>query len=569
MRIILFFSLFFLIAFSGPCLGQKYQKELLKKSEYHRVNNNKDSSFYYVNKLIRYELKNGNEIGILDAYRHKINKLLQFNKPAAALSLAIKTYEAYCNKENNCDRCDFIYRSLAEMMSTIKNYRECIKYIDMMSEKNHLRSYNKAEAYRLLGLVDSANITTSAFIEFSKNLENKKILINAYNNQGLIYRNIGNIDSAIIYFLKADKLIDSLKFDRSDYGYVSGNIGNCYFLKGNLNKAYEFISIDSKRSRLNEIDLISYLNAETKLAKIDFKRKEYDKAISRIDNLFKNHETDFGSSKKIILLELYMDIYKEMGNSLKYEYYLQQWISFNKINTSDIIQTNEELIAEYTENSLQQVTLQMKIEKELLKQKLIIKEQEDSKTRLKYWLLTSGLLLLTSTMFFFFWRYRKKSQLKETELKLAKKEKEFIELKMIEESKNVQVLSHELLVKQDFSATLIKQLAKLDNVSKPQIKNIELFIQNELDVKATRAKIQSKMGELSGSFHSNLKIKHPELSKSDVVFASLIAMNMTNKEIATSKSMSSDTVKTTKNRLKKKLNLAKNDNLIDYLNKLL
>ena len=77
------------------------------------------------------------------------------------------------------------------------------------------------------------------------------------------------------------------------------------------------------------------------------------------------------------------------------------------------------------------------------------------------------------------------------------------------------------------------------------------------------------MGELSGSFHSNLKIKHPELSKSDVVFASLIAMNMTNKEIATSKSMSSDTVKTTKNRLKKKLNLAKNDNLIDYLNKLL
>ena len=71
------------------------------------------------------------------------------------------------------------------------------------------------------------------------------------------------------------------------------------------------------------------------------------------------------------------------------------------------------------------------------------------------------------------------------------------------------------------------------------------------------------------SFYSNLKIKHPKLSKFDIVFTTLVAMNMTNKEIATSKSMSSYTVKTTKNRLKKKLNIASTEKLVDYLKELL
>ena len=52
------------------------------------------------------------------------------------------------------------------------------------------------------------------------------------------------------------------------------------------------------------------------------------------------------------------------------------------------------------------------------------------------------------------------------------------------------------------------------------------------------------------------------------MFASLVAMNMTNKEIATRKSMSSDTVKTTKNRLKKKLNLPSTENIVNYLKEL-
>ena len=44
-----------------------------------------------------------------------------------------------------------------------------------------------------------------------------------------------------------------------------------------------------------------------------------------------------------------------------------------------------------------------------------------------------------------------------------------------------------LLVKQDFSEKLINQLGQIESLSKPEIKNIEFFIQNELDVKSSRA----------------------------------------------------------------------------------
>jgi DNA-binding CsgD family transcriptional regulator len=151
-------------------------------------------------------------------------------------------------------------------------------------------------------------------------------------------------------------------------------------------------------------------------------------------------------------------------------------------------------------------------------------------------------------------------------LELAKKEREFLHLKIETENKNVQTLSHELLVKQDFSANLIEKLYQLENISKHELKSVELFIQNELDIKSTRAMLQNQMGDLSSNFYSELKIKHPNLSNRDLKLAAMVVMQMSNKEIAISNNMTSETVRNAKYRLKKKMNLANNEDLSETLN---
>ena len=50
-----------------------------------------------------------------------------------------------------------------------------------------------------------------------------------------------------------------------------------------------------------------------------------------------------------------------------------------------------------------------------------------------------------------------------------------------------------------------------------------------------------------------------------MMLAAMIVMNMSNKEISISKNMSTDSIKTTKNRLKKKLDIPISENLDDYL----
>jgi len=149
------------------------------------------------------------------------------------------------------------------------------------------------------------------------------------------------------------------------------------------------------------------------------------------------------------------------------------------------------------------------------------------------------------------------------------KEQDILALKVKEQKRNVQVLSHELIVKQEFSENLIKELKEVESLSSSELKNIELFIQNELEVKSARAALQNQMGELSSNFNNELKIKHPNLTDVELKLAGMVVMKMSNKEIGVSKNTTWEAAKKAKSRLKKKLDIPTDVDLTEYLSKLL
>jgi DNA-binding CsgD family transcriptional regulator len=125
------------------------------------------------------------------------------------------------------------------------------------------------------------------------------------------------------------------------------------------------------------------------------------------------------------------------------------------------------------------------------------------------------------------------------------------------------------MFKQDFSKSLILQLKQIENISKPALKNIEFFIENELDLKSTRAQLQNQMGNLSSNFYTDLKIKHGNLTELELKLAGMVVMQMSNKEIALSKNTTLESSKKAKNRLKKKLGIPPGGELSAYLNSFL
>jgi DNA-binding NarL/FixJ family response regulator len=66
-------------------------------------------------------------------------------------------------------------------------------------------------------------------------------------------------------------------------------------------------------------------------------------------------------------------------------------------------------------------------------------------------------------------------------------------------------------------------------------------------------------------FFVKLKERHPELSSGELKLAALVRLNLNLKESATILGISPESVKTSRHRLRKKLNLGEEQNLSDYL----
>ncbi len=217
-------------------------------------------------------------------------------------------------------------------------------------------------------------------------------------------------------------------------------------------------------------------------------------------------------------------------------------------------------------------------DRKVMKQKLreIEKEKEQANKeteRAENLLIIVGLVAISIIISLLFLRFRsvqmKRSLLRQESLEAAKKEQEVLELKVEEENKNVQLLSLELNAKKEYSRAILERIKQEEILSEKGMKAIEFFIKNELDLKSTRVQLQNRVGNIKGDFHNALKIKHPSLSDSDLNLAAMIVMKMSNKEIAISKNMTTQTIRTTKHRLKQKLGLSKDNDLSEFINQYL
>ena len=582
MRVILFYIILLLAVFSSvPSRAQETPKQQGKAdslyASFHYYNHrlNYDSAMYYGDQFVKHRVKYGTTSQAIKAYSHKIKSLMKFNKLNEAFRMTLSTYEVYCGNNieiTQCENCYIIFNQLAEFMITLRDFRQGINYVNMgcNPELNERNFYTKARLYVLMEIPDSALMQTLESIRIARAQNKPKKLVATYNQHGLICKGLGRYDEAIAAFSEAIKLVDSLGLDESKYGFLIGNVGSCYYMKGDLDGAYKALQLDSDKSKKK--GGVSFYGAEIMLAEIDIKRNDYKQALLRLDTLQANYEmlNEYNPlitiAQELHILEMYMDVFLVLGDKTNYEYNLKKWIAVIKTESQSSIETNQILVEEYATNALQQVTLQIETEKELLRQQLIVEKQKSS---LQKWLLGGGSLIVILIILFFLSRYQKRAMLKEVQLKLANKEQDFLKLKVQEESRNVQVLSHELLVKQDFSEKLINQLGQLESISKPELKTIEFFIQNELDVKSTRAHLQNQMGDLSSNFYTELKIHHPDLTEVELKLSAMVVMRISNKEIAISKNTEIDSAKKSKNRLKKKLNLSGTTNLSTYLERFL
>mgnify|MGYP001422803849 CR=1 FL=1 len=409
-------------------------------------------------------------------------------------------------------------------------------------------------------------------LKVCEELGNKKEMITSYNNIGSVHRNQNNIELALAYYEKSLNIAEELN-DKRGMALSYTNIGASHKQTGNVTLALTYyeksLKINEEIGDKNGVS-IEYNNI-AKLALGMGKVTGPEGALAlATKSLSLSQEVGYPENIKAAS-GLLSKIYSRQGN-------FQKALEMRnlQIQMRDSLASEANIKAAANQKAKYEYEKQKALDDKDHEKQLAIEKEEQEKQQIIIYATTAGSVLIILFIIIYFRLRRKKNKVRRqllevekvnlnTQLKLAEKEQEFLHLKVEAESKNVQTLSHELFSKQDFSANLIEKLDQLENVSKPELKSVELFIQNELDIKSTRALLQNQMGDLSSTFYNKLKINHSSLTEVELKLAAMVVMQMSNKEIAISKNMTSGTVRNAKYRLKKKLKLTNDEDLLEIL----
>lgn len=557
-------------------LFKNYYNYSLNLANYYRENNNIDSSIFYLKKSISFFRKINHQLYLIKSYNIITDYFQEANKVDSAFLYINKSKNYYLYRNDTIGLLSSNFK-IASLYSDLGYYDSSLFIINNSIKIADSIKYSKelSNLHRLAGVVNiykgnydkSLNHFYSALFLNEKmgTWKNKLVLLegiagvyiyqndwemalNHYcqakelaeqNNSLLdvadnstyiasIYSQLNNHDSSFYYFNNA---IDIYKLTKNNdkISFCYSNLAVHFIQVKNFKKGITFCekALELKQNTASERELSElYFN----LAACYYGEKEYNRAKTNFNLALKL--TNDINLKKEILEQLYATLY------------------FSK-NYKEAIETQQEVIN--IMDSLEAIKLNKNIKELTIKYKTKIKENQNLELRnelaknkkLKY--LTNTIFFLIVVLFSIIFIY------------VINNKKKKIEIKNLIIA-NQKLENTELLEKLNHFKTRIVENNKIINTLKSELQsdsNLDRLI-DKITLSNDWANFMNQFDLIHNNILSKLKNIHPNISNNDLRIISLIKLNLSNKEIAEILNITTDSVKTAKKRLKKKLNISKN-----------
>ncbi len=510
-----------------------------------------------------------------------------------------------------------IASSLSKLASILYNqgeYQQAISYysqvIEIRKEINDKSSLagtynNVARLYSNQGYNSKALEYFNLSLKINEELNNRKWMAKNLNNIGSIYSQDEEYEKALKYYSQSLKIKEELGLKKG-VATSLGNIGVAYTYQGEYAQAldYYYRSLKTHEEIGSEHgSMITKYN----IGRNFYYQKEYNDALNYFNQAFeisKKLNSKLGKAKMmnsigdiqlkqnlekeaILWCEGGLEISDEIGAipeqieacKCLYEAYKSLEKGNDALLYLERVKSLEDSISkEETWKKLQEMefTKQIQIEK-------AEREKEEQRSRSRLWIIILIALgaTITPTILYYYFKQRIRLQtekakshlsdrlLAEEKLKTQNQEKQLLDLELEHKKKDLADMALSLSQKKQQAEELYSQVIRVEKSRGKQrqkeLRSLKEELQNQQYVDKELEHLQQNIDVLSSEFYDKLQKSFPELSKTEIKLSSFIKLNLSTSQIAQLQNITPKSVKMSRYRLRKKLELDPDQNLDEFL----
>jgi len=483
----------------------------------------------------------------------------------------------------------------------LQSYTQSIIYYTKLNEQKHLCDVLiiRGNIHYVKGNFPEAMQDYSDALHIAKQINYNNKLPFCYNNLGTISFGQKEYKQSLDYFILALSLFEK-KNDSLNMALALNNIGSIYLEFNSFQIAKQYSEkAEIVYEKLGDKDGIA--QSMTKLAEIHLRNKQADSALTYLNkslNLYQNVEFDYRGPKSLWLVRIYLlmgetYIYKKEWEKAIISLMTGYQIAFQTSQISAMMKTahlisnsydglhqidssykyfkifknySDSILNEDNIRKIAQIDFQSKLDQRAIEKKLDDSKKlaQEKRKNLIYMLV---FIFLIFVIIFFILLY----QLEKT--KKARIDTERMKLKQDIEYKNKELTTHMLylLKKNEFILSISEKLKKIIPSIKIQNKQAIAEIVNELEAGSSEEswkEFEIRFQQVYTSFFDNLNKKHPDLSPNELRICAFLKLNMTTKDISSITYQSTKSIEMARFRLRKKMKLDKDEQLISYLKRI-
>lgn len=525
-----------------------------------------DTAHLYLDKGIELATKQKNTRSLGKFYYKKGDVAYYENRYDTAIALYQKAYnfaqssgEQQMQADILIDRA-YIYEFWAKKDEALNFLQQSLKISESI---NYIKG--KARASLVLGnIYHSMDKFDKSLEYYKKTLENASIIKNkkgmgiAYGNMGMAYLEMHQDDLAIINLLKSNKLLYQIK----DFVPIANNnldLAIIYARKGNVEKSLSYADkgIELIRKYGPEEELLKALNSKA-ICLSHLKR--YKQSNLYLDSCIRiSKRIDFGLMLQKSL-EAYSNNLRKSGNYKEAFDYLQM---HNAVKDSLLTDKFQKRLARF-ETEYKTLEKQKKIE-------LLQHKERLQKARLNIIFVSGISIVLLILTIGYFWVHKHKKEKEISELQLEKSQIKEQQLSEQIELKNKQLTSHALNMMQKnqllqaLSENIVSIIEKKESNVQHNLKLLNSEINSVINSEKDWDTFKVYFEQVNKDFITNFKNLSDNLTTTDIRLATLIKLNMTNKEIASLLNITHQSVKNAQYRLKNKIELTAEQDLRAFI----